>query len=156
MTAAQMKEKRSPRQKKRLVWLTEAQAALSWVVILALVALLGAIYLFQTSRTAAVGRRIQNLQNQLDEVKRDNASLERDIAEAQALERLQAEAARLGFVPAQPEDIEYLVVPDYPQLANQTDSIEVQPAPQPIESIDEVFYLVIEKSFSNLVEGEAP
>jgi cell division protein FtsL len=156
MTAAQSKEKRSPRQKKRLVWLTEAQAALSWLVILVLVALLGAIYLFQTSRTASVGRRIQNLQIDLDKVKRENSELELNIAEAQSLERLQAEAERLGFVRAQPEDIEYLVVPDYPQLVNQANSPEREPAARPIDTIDELLWLIIEKSFSNMVQGEAP
>ncbi len=44
---------------KKLPWLTEAQAALGWGIILILIALLGAIYLSQTSRIAIVGRLVQ-------------------------------------------------------------------------------------------------
>ena len=156
MTKEKKNVAQNKRQKKRLVWLTETQAALGWAVILVLVALLGTIYLFQASKTASVGRRIQELQNDLDEVKRKNASLERDIAEAQSLERLQAEAVRLGFVPAQPDDIEYLVVPDYPQPVNLATEPIVKPSPPPIENVDELLWLFIEGSVSRLVQGEAP
>ena len=101
-------------QLKRLNALTEAQAALGWGVILVLAALLGTVYVSQASRIASVGRQVQILQNELTELKRQNNDLERDIAAAQALDRLQAEAVRLGFVEADPDDIEYIIVPDYP------------------------------------------
>jgi hypothetical protein len=94
--------------------LTEAQAAAGWGVIVVLGALLGAIYLNQASKIATIGRRVQMEQNELDEVKRANAELERQIAEAQSLERLDAEARRLGFVPSTPADIDYVVIPQYP------------------------------------------
>jgi cell division protein FtsL len=106
--------RRKREQFKRLTWLTEAQIVLGWGVILILAALLGAIYLNQASRIASVGRRVQVLQNQLESLKRENAALARQIAETQSLERLHQEAIRLGFVPARPADIEYIIVPDYP------------------------------------------
>lgn len=99
---------------RRLGLLTEAQAAAGWGVIVVLAALLGAIYLNQASKIAAIGRRVQIEQLELDEVKRVNAELERQIAESQALERLDAEARRLGFVPATPADIDYVVIPNFP------------------------------------------
>jgi len=105
---------------RRLGLLTEAQAAAGWGVILVLVALLGAIYLNQASKIAAIGRRVQTEQNDLDNVKLTNAELEREIAEAQSLERLDDEARRLGFVPSTPDDIDYIVIPNYP----------VEPAPE--------------------------
>ncbi|MCA9873281.1 MAG: hypothetical protein KC441_06490, partial [Anaerolineales bacterium] len=100
---------------KRLSWLTEAQAALGWGIILVLIAVLGTIYLSQASRIAVTGRRVQLMQNDLETLKRDNAEIERTIAESQSLERLQQQAQEMGFVEAQPGDIEYLVIPDYPQ-----------------------------------------
>lgn len=113
---------------RRLGLLTEAQAAAGWGVILVLAALLGVIYLNQASSIATIGRRVQEEQLELDDVKLDNADLERRIAEAQSLERLTSEAVRMGFVPATAEDIDYVVIPDYP----------VQPAPPlPIGSPDE-------------------
>lgn len=145
------KEKRRSR-----FWLTEAQAALSWAIILALGALLGTIYLYQASRIAGVGRHVQDLQNELDDVKRVNAELERQIAEGQSLERLQAEAERLGFVRAQPEDIEYLVIPDYPTAINQGPPQEVPQPPPPIETIWEALVITFQHSINDLAIGESP
>ncbi len=143
-------------QTKRLGWLTEAQAALGWGVILVLVALLGAIYLSQASRIAAVGRRIQIQQNELAELKRQNSDLERQIAEAQSLERLQQEALRLGFVPAQPENIEYVIVPDYPvETADFAPLPTDVPLAPPPETATEVLWLVVRGSVMNLTQGEA-
>ncbi len=141
---------------RRLGWLTEAQAALGWGVILVLVALLGVIYLTQASRIAAVGRQVQVLQNELIERKRINADLEQDIAEAQSLERLQQEAVRRGFAQAQPEDIEYIAVLDYPA---ETVALEITPEPtqppKPPQSMGEAIWLTIEDSIGHLIRGEA-
>ncbi len=118
-------EKPRPRQARelarRLGQLTQAQAATGWGVIIILGALLGAIYLNQTSSIATIGRRIQEEQGELDDLKRENAELERLVAEAQELERLDSEARRLGFVPSTPADIDYVVIPNYP----------MEPAPEP-------------------------
>lgn len=138
---------------RRLGWLTEAQAALGWGIILVLAALLGAIYLIQASRIATVGRRVQFLQNDLDALHRDNAGLERQIAEAQSLTRLQQEALRLGFIPANPEEIEYITVADYPVP---------QPTPTPVsipaippETIGQAIWLVVRERITGLTRAEA-
>ena len=134
-------------QLKRLNALTEAQAALGWGVILVLAALLGTIYVSQASRIASVGRRVQILQNELTELKRQNNDLERDIAAAQAIDRLQAEATRLGFVEADPTDIEYIIVPDYPAELEETDPLEIPPTvtavPPPVETVREALWPVL-------------
>ena len=117
MTAeeAHRSRKAKKERKKSAFWLTEAQVALSWGALITLFALVGAIYLFQTSRIAASGRQVQILQNELDEIKQENIELERDIAEAQSLDRLQSDALKQGFTRATPGDVEYLVIPDYPE-----------------------------------------
>jgi cell division protein FtsL len=147
----QKKEKR-----KSLIWLTEAQAALGWGVILALASVLGAIYLYQASHTASVGRHVQGLQVSLDNVKRVNADLERDIAEAQSLERVQSEAARLGFARTQPESIEYLVVPDYPVAQDTRMVVPTEPLPVPYETIAEALWATTQSAISSLIRGESP
>jgi cell division protein FtsL len=158
MTEKKSTSRQSKKEKRRAkVWLTEAQAVLSWGVILALGALLGTIYLYQASRIATVGRRVQELQNELDEIKRVNAELERGIAEGQSLERLQAEAASLGFVAARAEDIEYLVVPDYPTAINMTATAVPPPTlPPPIETMREAMLIAFRNSVNDLVRGESP
>lgn len=151
---------RSSRQKreqaKQFKRLTEAQAALGWGVILLLSTLLGVIYLSQASGIATIGLRVQNLQGELDLIKRGNADLERVIAEAQALERLQPEALRLGFVQAQSDQIEYLVVPDYPVTPDTVKPVvtPVVSAP-PAETIGDVLWLSLRSSISNMIYGEA-
>lgn len=151
---------RSSRQKreqaKRFKRLTEAQAALSWGVILFLIALLGLIYLSQANSIAIVGRRVQNLQEELDQMKRSNSNLERQIAEAQSLERLQQDALRLGFAQAQSDDIDYIVILDYP-VASETAVSTPTPivTTPPAETIGEVLWLSLRKSISNMIYGEA-
>lgn len=146
--------RRAREQAKRIGWLTEAQAALGWGIFLVLLALLGAIYLAQTSRIATVGRHVQFLQDDLDTLRRKNAELERDIAEAQSLERLQREAARMGFVPADPEAIEYVLVPDYP-VATPSPAPTPTPLPEPSETMRAALWLTFQDEVTGLIRGEA-
>lgn len=139
---------------RRLNWLTEAQAALGWGIILILAALLGLIYLSQTSRIATIGRRVQFLQEDLDELQRINATLERKIAEAQSLERLQREALRLGFVPANPEAIEYIIVENYPVLPELEKPADTVLRPPP-DSMGEALWLLLQSSITDLMRGES-
>jgi cell division protein FtsL len=158
VSAEETPKKRQSKTEKRqsLLWLTEAQAALSWGVILVLAALVGAIYLFQASRIARVGRQVQELQWELDEVNRLNGDLERDIAEAQSLDRLQQEVLRLGFVRADPDDVDYLVIPNYPAEIEATHEAELLLTPDPINNASEALWLTIESSISDLFRGESP
>ncbi len=141
--------------RKSLFLLTEAQAVLTWGVILALAALVGAIYLFQTSRIASVGRRVQVFQYELNEVKRVNEELERDIAEAQSLDRLQEAATDLGFNRAQPEDVEYVVIPNYPPAIPAAEIPESVPGPKPPETIREALWTSFQSSIGGLIRGES-
>lgn len=147
------KTKRERRQK--LLWLTEAQAALGWGVLLALAAVLGAIYLHQTSGIARVGRTVQSLQRELNELKRVNAGIELDIAEAQAIDRLQGEAKRLGFVPASLEDIEYKVIEDYPPDEIADESFQPDPEPAAAETILEAIFRAFSSRITDFTRGEA-
>lgn len=147
-------------QARQLSWLTEAQAAVGWAIVLVLAALLGTIYLRQASQIAAVGRRVQTLQINLENTKRESTEIEQKIAEAQSLERLQAEAIRLGFTQANPDDIEYVIVPDYPVEAERDDGEETAVSPPPApetlpESMNEAIMLQFRNSIDNLIRGEA-
>ncbi len=157
MTAHVAQNSRKSRSEKRksLFLLTEAQAVLTWGVIMALAALVGGIYLFQTSAIARVGRQVQVLRSDLNEVKRVNADLERDIAETQSLDRLQEEALRLGFNRAQPEDVEFVVVPDYPVTIPEVVDLQTATRPMPPKSIGEALWITLRGSIGDLIRGES-
>lgn len=142
---------------RRLGLLTEAQAAAGWGVVIILAALLGAIYLNQTSKIAAIGRRVQQEQNDLDLVKRQNAELERLIAEAQSLERLTGEARRLGFVPSTPSDIDFMVIPNYPTepLPEKVEERPVEALPSTPDEIWEALLLTFRDMGIDMTRGEA-
>lgn len=147
-------------QLRKLNALTEAQAALGWGVILVLAALLGTIYVSQASRIASVGRRVQLLQNELEELKRQNSEREQAIAESQALDRLQQEAIRLGFVPSQPDDIEYVIVPDYPVDGEEPVDLlaptpEAAVSPPPPATMHAAIWLYLGDEISDFMRGEA-
>jgi len=150
------KSKKSKTEKRKSLFvLTEAQAVLTWGVILALAAMVGGIYLFQTSTIATVGRKVQVLRNELNEVKRFNSELERDIAEAQSLDRLQEEALRLGYIRAQPTDVEYIVIPNYP-VDVPVDVAEARDTrPDLPETIGGALWLYIRSSVGGLMRGES-
>ena len=153
--SARPSRKAKKERKRSLFWLTEAQAALSWGALLTLAALVGAIYLFQTSRIATTGRQVQVLQSDLDEMKQENIELERDIAEAQALDRLQRDALKLGFSRSTPGDVEYLVIPDYPQESESRATPEPVSQSEPAENMVEALWLAIRNSVGDLIHGES-
>lgn len=143
-------------QLKKLAWLGETQAALGWAVVLLLSAVVGTLYVSQASRIASTGRTVQLLQLELGALKRDNALLERAIAEAQSLERIEARARDMGFTRALPEDIEYIVVESYPSGP----AVALTPAPPPIladpaDTIWEALWWRFGAAIRNLVEGES-
>jgi hypothetical protein len=99
---------------KRAPSLFRAQAALGWGVVVALMALLGVVYLSLGSDSIVSGYRIQQMSWELARLQRENAQLEARIATFEAVGDLVNRAREMGFVPAGPDQIEYLMVDDYP------------------------------------------
>jgi len=89
-----------------------ARTAVGSLLILILVSLLGWLYLTQASQVTTTGYRIYELESERVRLQRENAKLMLEIAELGRLEDVEARARQLGFVP--PEQVEYLVVADYP------------------------------------------
>jgi len=141
---------------RKLHKLTEVQAAIGWGLILLIIALLGVIYLNQSSRIATVGRRVQSLQYELSVLQRENADLEREIAQAQSITRIQEEAEKMGFLKAQPSNIEYLVVPNYPPAAPVAEKkAQALDKPYTADSIQDGIWLVIKSGLNELMRGES-
>ena len=158
MTAEGSRQSRKAKKERRisLLRLTEAQVALSWGALLTLAALVGTIYLLQTSDIANRGQEVQILQRRLDDIKQQNIELERDIAEAQSLDRLQREALKLGFTRSTPRDVEYLVIPEYPEAPAAVATPEIALPGEPPENMAEALWLAITNSVGDLIHGKSP
>lgn len=88
-----------------------------WIgaVLLAVVAfaMVSALYLTITSRTAIAGREIQDLMYSITLSQQVSADLQNQLATLTSVSVMEVRALELGFRPVEPEEVEYLVVPGY-------------------------------------------
>ena len=84
--------------------------------MLPLIALLivGGMYLAVNARRAQAGRQVLVLQKRQAELERMNADLTATLAERTSPERMLDLALSLGYRPAEPGDVEYIIVEGYP------------------------------------------
>ncbi len=100
--------------------------------------IIGALYLSQSSAASTLGRQLENMLAERDELQQENERLRGEIAILQSMPRLQGRANELGFVPADAEDIRYLVIDGY--NPNTTAAvIEIVPEAEPLPEYDETF-----------------
>ena len=84
--------------------------ALLLVVVFAMVA---ALYLNITSRTAIAGREIQDLTDSIAASQQVSSDLQTQLAGLTSAASMEKRARAMGFRPVQPTELEYLVVPGY-------------------------------------------
>ncbi len=97
---------------RQLPWRLDSKAALGFLLLLATFSLVGWLYLSQASAVTTTSYRIDELRVELDQLKNQNASLSLEIAELEALSRVEARARDIGFEPT--TGFEYLPVTHYP------------------------------------------
>jgi cell division protein FtsL len=85
------------------------------VFLLALIcaAMVAALYLDVTARTAVAGREIQELRIQITTAQRENADLETQLADLTSTEVMKQRAVALGYRPVQPGELDYVAVPGF-------------------------------------------
>jgi cell division protein FtsB len=93
-------------------WRLERKAALGILLMLITFSLIGWLYLTQASSITTTSFQIEQLRADLVMLKQVNAQLELEIAELEALPRIEQRASELGFSP--PTQVIYLPVPNYP------------------------------------------
>jgi cell division protein FtsL len=93
-------------------WRLERKAALGMLLILITLSLIGWLYLTQASSLTTTSFQIEQLRAELGVLKQQNAQLELEIAEWEALPRIEQRARELGFGP--PSQVLYLPVANYP------------------------------------------
>jgi cell division protein FtsB len=91
-------------------WRSRTQTTSLALAAVIMVAVIGALYLAQASRTAEAGRRLQVLDARRQVLEQQNAQMRAEIASLRSVPRLVAEAAQMGFHEVQPDEIEYVKI----------------------------------------------
>jgi cell division protein FtsB len=112
-------------------WRSQQRASLVLAVVV-IVAVIGALYLAQASRTAGAGRRLQTLEAQRQALEQQNAQLRAEIAALRSVPRLIDEAERMGFRQAGVDEVEYMYLEDVPPPA---EPVEAAMPPPPEEEV---------------------
>jgi hypothetical protein len=105
---------------RQIPWRLDSRAALGFVLILITFSLVGWLYLTQASVVTTTSYRIDELRLELDHLKNQNAGLILEIAELEALSRVEVRARELGFKPT--TEIDYVSVPNYPIVEEEGES----------------------------------
>lgn len=111
-------------------WRTRTQATSLVLAAVVIVAAIGALYLAQASRTAAAGRRLQDLEEQRQVLELQNAQLRAEIAALQSVPRLIREAEARGFRTASAAEVQYMQMEGV--TAAQLQPIPVEEGPDPL------------------------
>lgn len=117
-------------------WRVQRQWISAFLLIVIGGAMIAALYLDVTARSALAGREIQELRLEITTVQRENADLETQLAGLTSTEAMQQRAVQLGYRPVQPGELDYVAVPGFVRpepailLAAQdvTPHLPVQPA----------------------------
>jgi cell division protein FtsL len=86
------------------------------LLLVGLIALLGMIYLTQSSQATMTGTHALELQDKLERLWRENAQLKDEIAVLTAPERIAKIATRLGLRPATITQTTFIAIKNYPVL----------------------------------------
>lgn len=94
------------------IWWLEPRTTARLLLILALLGLIGWLYVTQASQMATLSHQIGELEEKKAALQRENAQLTLEITRLQDLSRLRARALELGFVPI--EQRQYVLVTNWP------------------------------------------
>ena len=120
-------------------WRPQRQALALGVLGLFVAIIIGGLYLSQSSSSSAIGRQLENLIAERDDLEQANEQLRAEIASLQSMPRLEARAQELGFVAADGSNIEYLVVDGYNPNRQTAAIVPLQAKTDPIPTYDESF-----------------
>jgi len=98
---------------KQAPWRVQRQYVGAFLLVVIVLALVAALYLDLSARTALAGREIQDLQIEITNLQRSNADLETDLANLTASSVMQQRALELGYRPVKPGELDYVFVPGY-------------------------------------------
>jgi cell division protein FtsL len=86
-----------------------------------LIALMAVLYLSQCGQALAANQQIQKIRDQQSMLRRQNQDLVDIVAQEQSPVYISAQASKLGLVPADPKNVQVLVVPRLHPLRRDND-----------------------------------
>ena len=94
-------------------WRVQRQWIGAFLLAVIGVAMVAALYLDVTARTAVIGREIQEMRVQITTIQRENADLETQLADLTSTAAMQRRALESGYRPVQPGELDYVAVPGF-------------------------------------------
>jgi hypothetical protein len=124
--------------------------------------IIGALYLAQSASVATLGRQLEALIAQRNDLEQTNEQLRSEIASYRTVSRLLARARELGFEDAQESQILYLYVQGYNPNRDQVAAAPLPTQAKPLPAYDESFIGWLQEQWDNLkrqfqgFSGESP
>lgn len=98
---------------KQAPWRVQRQWVGAFLLALIGLAMIAALYLDVTARTAVTGREIQELRIEITTIQRANADLETQLAGLTSTVVMEQRARELGYRPVKPGELDFLAVPGF-------------------------------------------
>ena len=132
-------------------WRPQNQAAILLGLAMVLALIFAGVYLSQVASYAATNREIATLIEERDRLEFANEQLRVEIAALKTVPRLAERAQQLGFRPATPQEVQYVVVEGYNPFRDVTVvNLETQENPVTAAQYDETFSGWLQQQFDNL------
>jgi hypothetical protein len=126
---------------KQAPWRQQTQGLAGLSIGLLILLVVGGLYLAVASRAGNAGRDLQRLEAQKAELVLENDRLRKELADLRSMTRMASRALELGFAPAQPEQIHYVAVSEYPQAEPAAAAPPLAPAEAPARSASPLAWL---------------
>jgi hypothetical protein len=138
----------------RLPWRMPPRTALGIILIIAVFALVGWLYLSQASALTTTSYQIEERKALLEKIKQQNVELELQIAQMEALPRIEARAKEAGF--NIPTEVRFLYLKTPPLSQDQIKAAEIAGKTSSIEkTINSILQAVgIFKGEASSIDGE--
>lgn len=94
-------------------WRTQLQGIGLFLIVLVCVVLVAGLFLAINGQTATAGLELRSMQQQVENIKQNIASLEVNIAYYTSVSKMQERAHELGYRRVNPADVIYVIVPGY-------------------------------------------
>ena len=111
-------------------WRSQLQRAVLFLVCLILIAVIAAVYLNVSAQSVTIGTDVQNMQWNIEQIKRSNEDLDTQLAYLTSATTMEDRAKKMGFQQVQPDQIVYIKVPGYPGRQ----PVVLAPPPGPTEA----------------------